>query len=109
MNSSSSNVSFLNLTDNLALLPYPSIFISVFLLLPMLIIKILILVAIITAKKVPSTIRLILGNIVASSELIIIGVIMYGMYGVSLLQLEVSSPHDFPCRLVYVIIDIAQV
>ena len=71
----------------------------------MFIIKIFILVAIITAKTVPSTIKLILGNIVASSELIIIGVIMYGMYGVSLLQLKVSSPHDFPCRLLYVIIN----
>ena len=104
-NSSNSNDSFLNLTDNLAFLPYPNIFISVFLLLPMFIIKIFILVAIITAKTVPSTIRLILGNIVASSELIIIGLSMYNSYMVVSWQLVDASPPDFPCRLLYVIID----
>ena len=103
-NSSSSNDSFLDLRDNLAFLPYPSIFLTVFFLLPMFITKILILVAIIRAKTVPSTIRLILGNIVASSELIIIG-IMYNMYGVGLSQFMDASPNDFPCRLLLVIID----
>ena len=82
-NSSSSNDSFLNMTDNLSFLPYPSIFLTVFFLLPMFIIKILIVVAIIRAKAVPTTIRLILGNIVTSSELIIIGITMYNIYGVS--------------------------
>ena len=69
-NSSSCNDSFLNSTNHLARFPYAGIFITVFFLLPMFIIKILILVAIIRAKTVPSTIILILGNIVASSELI---------------------------------------
>ena len=104
-NSSSSNDSFLNMTDNLSFLPYPSIFLTVFFLLPMFIIKILIVVAIIRAKTVPTTIRLILGNIVASSELIIIGITIYNMYGVGLSQFMDASPHDFPCRLLLVIID----
>ena len=104
-NSSSSNDSFLNLTDNHSFLPYPSIFVTVFFLLPMFIINILILVAIIKAKTVPSTIKLILGNIVASSELIIIGLIMYSMYGVGISQFMDASPPDSPCRLLYVIID----
>ena len=104
-NSSSSNDSFLNSTDNLSFLPYPSIFLTVFFLLPMFIMKIIILVTIIRAKTVPTTIRLILGNIVASSELIIIGITMYNIYGVGLSQFMDASPHDFPCRLLYVIID----
>ena len=104
-NSSSSNDSFLNLTNNLDCFPCAGIFVTVFFLLPMFIVKILILVAIIRAKTVPSTIRLILGNIVTSSQLIIIGLIMYNSYNVIFTQLVDPSPPDFPCRLLYVIID----
>ena len=104
-NSTSGNDSFPNLRDGLALLPYPSLFGTVFFLLPMFIVNILLLVAIIRAKTIPSTIKLILGNVLASSELIIIGLSMFCCYMVILSQLVDASPHDFPCRLLYVIID----
>ena len=104
-NSTSGNDSFPNLRDSLALLPYPSLFVTVFFLLPMFIVNILLLVAIIRVKTIPSTIKLILGNVLASSELIIIGLSMFGIYMIILSQLVDVSPHDFPCRLLYVIID----
>ena len=104
MTNNSTNDSSPNLED-VKNFPYFSVFVTLFFLLPMFIIKILLLVAIVTVKTVPSTIKLILGNIVASSELIIIGLSMYNSYMVVSWQLADASPPDFPCRLLNVIID----
>ena len=68
-------------------------------------VNILLLVAIITEKTIPATVRLILANIVASSEVIIVGWTILNMIDLILPHLRVSSPPDFPCTLVYVLIE----
>ena len=74
-----------------------------FLLLFVFIVNILLLMAIFMEKTMPGTVRLVLGNIVVSSEVVIIGGIIWGMGSVipSIMQ---SEPSNFVCRLSYVII-----
>ena len=73
--------------------------------LPIFTVNILLLVAIISEKTTSATVRLILANIVGSSEVIIFGWTILNMIDLILPHLRVSSPPDFPCRLVYVIIE----
>ena len=73
-------------------------------LLPIFTVNILLLVSIISDKTVPVTIRLVLGNIVTSSEVTIFGWITWSLYEWLLVQFVDASPHDFPCRLMGVLI-----
>ena len=73
-----------------------------FYLLLMFTVNILLLVGIISVKTVPVIVRLILGNIVASSEVIIVGGIILNTSGYLLKPPMDASPYHFPCRLVSV-------
>ena len=75
-----------------------------FYLLLMFTVNILLLVGIISEKTVPVIVRLILGNIVASSEVIIVGGIILNTSGYLLKPPMDASPYHFPCRLASVII-----
>ena len=85
------------------LLFFDTLFIAVYLL-PMFTVNILLLVAIISEKTIPVTVRLILGNIVASSEVIIVGLTISNTSDLIITLLMGASPHDFPCRLSSVLI-----
>ena len=77
---------------------------TAFYLLPMFTVNILLLVGIISEKTLPVTVRLILGNIVASSEVIIVGLTISNTSDLILTLLMDASSHDFPCRLSSVLI-----
>ena len=81
---------------------YFSLLSTLLIILPVFIVNILLLVAIITEKTIPATVRLILANIVASSQMVIIGIAILNSYNVALPLLFNPSPPDFPCRLSYV-------
>ena len=77
---------------------------TAFYLLLMFTVNILLLVGIISEKTLPVTVRLILGNIVASSEVIIVGLTISNTSDLILTLLMDASSHDFPCRLSSVLI-----
>ena len=81
-----------------------NLFFTVVYLLPIFTVNILLLVGIISDKTVPVTVRVVLGNIVTSSDIIIFGLIIWSMYEWLLVQFVDASPHDFPCRLASVLI-----
>ena len=66
-----------------------------------LVVNLILIVAIISAKDVPSTYRLILTNIVASSEVVIIGLAILAVYGMILTAQQHLQKYDNMCRLVY--------
>ena len=67
------------------------------------IINLILIVAIISVRDIPATIRLILTNIVASSEVVIIGLAILALYGIILTaQKHLQTSHHL-CRLVYVL------
>ena len=105
MANNSSNDSVMTLEDPYVNFSYYQIFFNLFYLLPIFTVNILLMVAIITEKTIPATVKLILVNIVASSQVVIIGCTILNMYGSILPQLVGATPHDFPCRLAYVLID----
>ena len=105
MANNSSNESVMTMEDPYVKFSYYGTFFTLFYLLPIFTVNILLLVAIIRVKTIPATVRLILGNIVASSEVIIVGWTILNMIDLILPHLRVAQPHDFPCRLVYVLID----
>ena len=74
-----------------------------FLLLFVFTVNILLLMAIFMEKTMPGTVRLVLGNIVVSSEVVIIGGIIWVMGSVISSIME-SEPSEFVCRLFYVMI-----
>ena len=98
-NSSNSSIPLEDLSQSL--LNYRS-FALVFFHFPLFIFNILLLVAIITAKTLPVTVRLVLGNIVASSEVVIVG--LFGLFLRHIIVPHLSSPLIFICRLFHFII-----
>ena len=80
-----------------------SLFTLVFFHLPVFIVNILLLVAIITEKTLPRTVRLVLGNIVASSEVVILG--LFGLLFYHIILQPPPSPLAFICRLFFFIIN----
>ena len=81
-----------------------NLFFTVVYLLPIFTVNIQLLVGIIPEKTVPVTVRVVLGNIVTSSEIILFGLMIWSMYEWLLVQFVDVSPHDFPCRLASVLI-----
>ena len=104
MANNSSNESVMIVENPYVNISYYGIFITCYLL-PIFTVNILLLVAIISEKTTAATVRLILANIVGSSEVIIVGWTIFNMINLILPHLRVSSPPDFPCRLVYVLIE----
>ena len=102
MASNSSNDSSIPFEDISQSIPYYSLSILVFFQLPLFTVNILLLVAIITDKTLPTTVRLVLANIVASSEVVIIG--LFGLLFYYLILPPFSSPLIFICRVIYFII-----
>ena len=102
MANNSSNDSSIPLEDLSQSFSYYSLFILVFFHLPIFTVNILLLVAIITEKTLPVTVRLVLGNIVASSEVAIIG--LFGLLFYYIVLPPHSSPVIFICRIFYFII-----
>ena len=98
MANNSSNDSSIPLEDLSQSFAYQSLFTLVFFHLPLFTVNILLLVAIITEKTLPATVRLVLGNIVASSEVVILGQFGFIFYDIILPPL--SSPLLFICRLI---------
>ena len=98
MANNSSNDSSIPLEDLSQSFAYQSLFTLVFFHLPLFTVNILLLVAIITEKTLPVTVRLVLGNIVASSEVVILGQFGFILYDIILPPL--SSPLLFICRLI---------
>ena len=83
---------------------YLGFFAILFFLIPIFIVNILLMVAIITEKTIPTIVRLILGNIVASSELVIIGLVIWNLYDNIQQLLFYPSQGDFACRLFYIVL-----
>ena len=79
-----------------------SLFITLFFLTPVFVFNIILAVFIIVEKTLPGTVRLILTNILATSELVILGIAMILTKSVILTNLDYLSPSDFACRLSYV-------
>ena len=102
MANNSSNDSSIPFEDISQSIPYYSLSILVFFQLPLFTVNILLLVAIITDKTLPVTVRLVLANIVASSEVVIIG--LFGLLFYYLIIPPLSSPLIFICRVIYFII-----
>ena len=94
-NSSNSSIALEELSQSFS---YYSLFTLVFFHLPLFTVNILLLVAIITDKTLPATVRLVLGNIVASSEVVIIGLFGLLLYDIIIPPL---SPSFFICRLIF--------
>ena len=67
------------------------------------IINLILIVAIISVRDIPKTIRLILTNIVASSEVVIIGLAILALYGIILTAQKHPQTSHHLCRLVYVL------
>ena len=104
MANNSSNDSFMSVEVPSASFSYFSLLSTLIILLPVFIVNILLLVAIITEKTTSATVRLILANIVASSQVVIIGLTILNSYNVVLPLVFNPSPSDFTCRLSYVTI-----
>ena len=104
MANNSSNDSFMTVEEPSASFSFFSLLSTLLILLPVFIVNILLLVAIITEKTTSATVRLILANIVASSQVVIIGLTILKIYNVVLPLLFNPSPSDFTCRLSYVAI-----
>ena len=102
MANNSSNDSSIPLEDLSKSFSYYSLFTLVFFHLPLFTVNILLLVAIITEKTLPVTVRLVLGNIVASSEVVIAG--LFGLLFYYIVLPPLSSPVIFICRIFYFII-----
>ena len=100
MTNNSSNMS---LEDPTADFSFFSLLTFLFFFIPVFTVNFLLLVAIITEKTIPATVKLILGNIVASSEVVIIALFTLLIYGL-ILPLEFNpSPSIFLCKLLYAI------
>ena len=78
---------------------YYSLFITLFFLTPIFIFNVLLMVIIIVEKALPATIRLILVNILASSELVILGIAVILLASVILSGVDNLPPSEFICRL----------
>ena len=104
MANNSSNDSFMLVEEPSARFSYFSLLSTLFILLPVFIVNILLLLAIITEKTTSATVRLILANIVASSQMVIIGLTILKVYNVVLHLVFNPSPSDFICRLSYITI-----
>ena len=83
---------------------YYSLFITLFFLTPAFIFNITLAVFIIIEKTLPGPIRLILTNILATSELVILGIAVILLKAIIISNLHHLSPSDFGCRLSYVIL-----
>ena len=103
MTNNSSNDSFMSLEDPTVDFSFFSLLTFLFFLIPVFTVNILLLVAIITEKTIPATVKLILGNIVASSQVVIIVLFTLLMYGLILPLVFNPSPSIFLCKLLYAI------
>ena len=104
MTNNSNNDSFMPLEDPSAGFSYFSLLITLLFLVPLFTIYSLILIAVITEKTIPTTVKLILGNIVASSLVVIIALITLLMYDLILPLVFNPSPSIFLCKLLFTII-----
>ena len=83
---------------------YYSLFITLFFLTPAFILNIILAVFVVIEKSLPGSIRLILANILVTSELVILGLAVILLKAIFLSNLDYLSPSDFVCRLSYVIL-----
>ena len=100
----SSNDSFMPLEDPSVDFSYLSLLNILLFLIPLLTVNVLILIAVITEKTIPATLKLILGNIVASSLVVIIALFTLFMYDLILPLVFNPSPSIFLCKLLFAII-----
>ena len=96
------NISNNHSVDHFATFSYFGFFFTLYLL-PIFIVNILLLMAIITEKTIPAIVRVILSNIVASSEVVIIGGGVLGLRRLILLIMQYKAS-DFVCRLSHIVI-----
>ena len=80
-----------------------SLFITLFFFTPAFIFNIILAVFVVVEKSLPGRIRLVLTNILATSELVILGTAVILSEIVILSGIHYLSPSDFICRLSYVI------
>ena len=104
MTNNSSNDSFMPPEDSSADFSYLALLNILFFHIPVFIVNILLLVAIITEKTIPATVKLILGNIVASIEVVIIALFTLLMYDLILPLVFNPSPSIFLCKLLFALI-----
>ena len=83
---------------------FASFFAVLFFLIPVFIFNILLMVAIITEKTIPAIVRLILVNIVAASEVVVIGLVIWNVYDIIQILLFYPTYSDFACRLFYIVL-----
>ena len=101
MTNNSSNDSFMPLEDPSVDFSYLSLLNILLFLIPLFTVNVLILIAVITEKTIPATVKLILGNIVASSLVVIIALITLLMYDFILPLVFNPSPSIFLCKLIF--------
>ena len=104
MTNNSSNDSFMPLEDPTAHFSYFSLLYILIFLIPVFSVNVLILIAVITEETIPTTVKLILGNIVASSLVVIIALFTLFMYDIILPLVFNPSPSIFLCKLLFAII-----
>ena len=85
-------------------LSYVGLVFTSFFLLPVFTVNVLLLVAINTEKTLHVLVRIILTNIVASSELVIFGIIIVYLNGIIQYLLLNPEPSDVACRIAYVVL-----
>ena len=97
------NISNNHSVDHFVTFSYFGFFFTLFLLPIFFVMNIFLLVAIISEKTIPTIVRVILSNIVASSEVVIFGGSVLGLRRLILSILH-STTSDFACRLSHVVI-----
>ena len=106
MNNTGLNISIcVNSSSNPESFSYYSLFVVLFVLLPLAVVDIVVLVVILREKTIPGFIRLILANNIASSEIVIAGLVQIFLANVILSVVEDKSPDaQYACRLALVTI-----
>ena len=104
MINSSDNITA-GLVEKRAIFSYFSFFSTLFLLLPVFIVNTVLLVAIVTEKKLPVTIRWILSNIVIASQVVNIGLCFVNLHSIIPSLPPFPPPSSFVCRLSFVVIN----
>ena len=92
------------LEDPTADFSYLSLLNILIFLIPVFSVNVLILIAVITEETIPATVKLILGNIVASSLVVIIALFTLLMYDLILPLVFNPSPSIFLCNLIFAVI-----
>ena len=106
MINSSDNITA-GLVEKCAIFSHISFFCTLFFLLPVFIVNTVLLVAIVTEKKLQVTIRWILSNIVIASQVVNVGLCFFNLHTIIPSLPPFPPPSSSVCRLSFVVINTA--